>query len=103
MSAAWTPSEVPAVRFGFTVGKRYARRAVDRALVKRVLREASRHAVGDLERRCAERGMRLDVAFRLKAAPPEAPKTHWRRALRAEADSLLDRLARHLDSISPDA
>jgi len=105
MSAAWTRSEEPAVRFGFTVGKRNARRAVDRALVKRILREASRNAADDLERRCAARGVRLDVAVRLKAplAGAAASTTQWRRALRNEADSLLEGLARHLDSIAPDA
>ena len=105
MIAAWTCSETPAVRFGFTVGKRNARRAVDRALVKRILREASRHAADDLEHRCAARGVRLDVAFRLKAplADAVASTTEWRRALRNDADSLLQGLARHLDSIVPDA
>jgi RNase P protein component len=105
MSAAWTRSEVPAVRFGFTVGKRNARRAVERALVKRILREASRHAADDLERRCAARGVRLDVAFRLKAplADAAANMARLRRELRSEADTLLEGLAGYLDSIAPDA
>lgn len=105
MNAAWTRSAEPVVRFGFTVGKRNARRAVDRALVKRILREASRHAAAGLERQCAARGVRLDVAFRLKSALGDAAarSTVLRRALRAEADSLLDGLARQLDSIAPDA
>jgi len=102
MTAAWFPSEQAAVRFGATVGKRYARRAVDRNLVKRVLREASRAAAPQLEAACAQRGLRLDVSFRLKssrdraAGEPRAALTVWRRALREEADVLLDRLGRHL-------
>jgi len=104
MTAAWARSELPAVRFGFTVGKRNARRAVDRALVKRILREASRQAADDLERRCAARGLKLDVAFRLKAPPDDAAtSTTWRRTLRMEAHSLLESLARQLDAIVPDA
>jgi hypothetical protein len=101
MTAAWFPSEVASVRFGITVGKRNARRSVDRALVKRIVREASRHAAGGLEAACAAQGLRLDVAFRLKAARPVGGAVQpsvavWRRELRAEADALLDRLGRQL-------
>jgi ribonuclease P protein component len=106
MTAAWSPSEEPAVRFGVTVGKRNARRSIDRAVVKRILREAGRHAAPALELTCARRGLRLDVAFRLKASRDRAAEaqpalTAWRRALRDEADALLDRLGRHL--VQPDA
>ena len=109
MTAAWSSSEQPAVRFGVTVGKRNARRAMDRNLVKRILREAGRHAAPALELTCARRGLRLDVAFRLKAARDRAGQgqpalTAWRRALRDEADTLLDRLNRHLaqaDALAP--
>jgi ribonuclease P protein component len=102
MTAAWFPSEQAAVRFGATVGKRNARRAVDRNIVKRILREAARRAAPQLEAACAQRGLRLDVSFRLKssrdraAEGPRASLTVWRRALREEADALLDRLGRHL-------
>jgi ribonuclease P protein component len=102
MTAAWFPSEQAAVRFGATVGKRNARRAVDRNLVKRVLREAARRAAPSLEAACAQRGLRLDVSFRLKtsrdrtAEGPRASTAAWRHLLREEADALLDRLVRHL-------
>jgi ribonuclease P protein component len=102
MTAAWFPGEQAAVRFGATVGKRNARRAVDRNLVKRVLREAARHAAPQLEAACVQRGLRLDVSFRLKsprnraADGPGVALAAWRRALREEADALLDRLGRHL-------
>lgn len=102
MTAAWSPSDAPKVRFGVTVGRRNARRAVDRALVKRVLREASRHAAAALDAVCATRTVRLDVAFRLQSARlPGAPPSQlvWRRELRAEADALLARLLRHLAAL----
>lgn len=97
MTAAWSPNEQPAVRFGVTVGKRNARRSVDRAVVKRILREAARHAAPALELTCARRELRLDVAFRLKASRDRAAEAQpalavWRRALRDEADALLERL-----------
>jgi hypothetical protein len=106
MTAAWSPSEAVAVRFGATVGKRNARRAVDRALVKRILREAGRHALPVLEPLCRARRLRLDVAFRLKAArdgsTDQAPASlkAWRHALRNEADALLERLGRHLAQLT---
>jgi ribonuclease P protein component len=103
MTAAWFPGEQATVRFGATVGKRNARRAVDRNLVKRILREAASRAAPALESACAQRGLRLDVSFRLKSSRdravdgPHASVTEWRRALREEADALLARLARRLE------
>lgn len=104
MTAAWSCSDAAAVRFGITVGKRNARRAVDRALVKRIVREASRHAAPALEDQCRHRGLRLDVAFRLKARrePGEPSVSVWRQALRVEADGLLERLHRHVEQLRPD-
>jgi ribonuclease P protein component len=91
-----------AVRFGFTVGKRNARRAVDRARVKRVLREAARHAGPALEP--AGGGRRVAVVLRLKTALP-APDAislaALKRQLRDEADALLAQLAQHLQRGQP--
>ncbi len=98
IDAAWTSEstdgEVGDVRFGVTVGKRNARRSVDRALVKRVVREACRQRAGDLER-CARAGsVRVSIALRLKAplidirGEPLAMR-RWRRQVRVEADALL--------------
>lgn len=106
MTAAWSSSEQAAVRFGMTVGKRNARRAVDRGLVKRILREAGRAAAPVFERLCTGRRLRLDVAFRLKASRDRAEGTvvslqAWRHALREEADELLARLGRHLSAAEP--
>ncbi len=91
-------AEPTAVRFGFTVGKRQARRAVDRNMVKRVLREAVRQQRAVLEPLAAARapqGQR--VVLRLKAALParrELARAELRATLRREADSLLAQLAR---------
>jgi ribonuclease P protein component len=83
------------VRFGFTAARRYARRAVDRNTVKRVLREAARQRIDELDRASADRA--VDVVLRLRAGPPP---THahaaWKCALREEADGLLAELAGRL-------
>jgi ribonuclease P protein component len=102
MTAVWTPSAAPTVRFGCTVARRQAPRSVDRSLVKRVLRESSRQAMPTLADACRRRAVAVDVVFRLKAARrpsddmPTWPLRTWRRALRTEADSLLQQLARGL-------
>lgn len=96
LSSRWQAGR-SGVRFGFTVGKRNARRAVDRATVKRILREACRHARAELE--AASAGRVLDVVLRLKSPLPERdalPHAELKRALRAEADALLAELKRRV-------
>jgi RNase P protein component len=91
----------PACRFGVTVGKRNAARSVDRSLIKRVLREAARHAAPGLDAAAAAQLVQLDVVLRLKApvpVPATLPRTRLKRELRAEADALLDRLAHSLSA-----
>ena len=56
------------VRFGFTVGKKNVRRSVDRALVKRIMRECARQALPEMRRRCAEKGIGLDISLRYRTA-----------------------------------
>jgi len=85
------------VRIGLTVGKRVARKAVQRNLAKRVLREAARHFLPQLTQVTATR--HVDVVLYMRAAFPDAeemPLASFRRALRAEADLLLQRLIEHL-------
>lgn len=106
ISAVWTATavssaDVAAVRFGVTVGKRSARRAVDRALVKRIVREACRLQASAFEG-CATRAcVRIDIALRLKT-PLVDPRgeplamSQWRRHVRAEADALLRHVLREL-------
>jgi RNase P protein component len=90
-------SQTDAVRFGFTVGRRQARRAVRRVMVKRVLREAARNAAGTLRPLAGNRS--LDVVLRLRSPLPDRSQmglAQVKRSLRAEADSLIAQLARHL-------
>lgn len=87
------------VRFGFTVARRQARRAVQRTLVKRVLREAARSAAATLCPIAMDR--RIDIVLRLRSPLPGRCQMSWaqlKRSLRAEADSLIAQLARHLRS-----
>lgn len=87
------------VRFGFTVGRRQARRAVQRTLVKRVLREAARHGASALRALAQDR--RVDVVLRLREPLPTASDmslAQLKRALRSEADALIAQLVRHLRS-----
>lgn len=95
MTAAWTPADGhPAARLGLTISRRMARRAVDRALVKRVVRESFRHAAAALTDAAAAAGQRIDVSLRLARAlqPPghsaRPPLTALKRELRADADQL---------------
>lgn len=106
INAAWvaTPTTGPpagSVRFGVTVGKRNARRSVDRALIKRIVREACRHQAAAFEAQADLASARIDVAVRLRA--PLVDKDGealamraWRRQVRAEADDLLHEVLQHL-------
>jgi ribonuclease P protein component len=85
------------VRFGFTVGRRQARRAVQRAMVKRLLREAARESADELRR--IAHGRSVDLVLRLRSTLPDSSQialAQLKRSLRAEADSLIAQLARHL-------
>lgn len=85
------------VRFGFTASRRQARRAVDRNTAKRVLREAARRHLVELD--AAASGRSVDIVLRLKAAVPDRAqlaRAEWKAALRSEADVLLAQLARRL-------
>ena len=85
------------VRFGFTASRRQARRAVDRNTAKRVLREAARRHIGELD--TAASGRSIDIVLRLRAAVPDRTllaRAEWKAALRSEADALLTQLARRL-------
>ncbi len=97
--AAWVVSAVSSpprasVRFGVTVGKRNARRSVDRALIKRIVREACRHQAAFFEAQAARASACIDVAVRLKSPLVDMhgealAMRAWRRQVRAEADDLL--------------
>lgn len=92
-----SPAPRGPIRFGFTVGKRFERRSVMRALVKRILREACRQALPTLV--AAAPGARIDVVLRLKAPLPtraEMGLAQLKRELREQADALLAQLRRAL-------
>lgn len=117
INAMWVVNAVirpPAgsVRFGVTVGKRNARRSVDRTLIKRVLREACRHQAAAFEAHAAQASARIDVAVRLKSPLVDArgealAMRAWRRQVRAEADDLLrdtlSQLAQRLSASSSES
>ncbi len=89
------------VRFGLTVGKKMARRSVDRVLVKRILREAARHAAPEIT---AAASTGFDVVLRLKAPLPAretTSRTVLKRDLRADADTLLRRFRERLAAGAP--
>lgn len=91
------PGGARGIRFGFTVGRRQARRAVLRVMVKRVLRESARNGAALL---CQlSRGRRIDVVLRLRSPLPDPSGmglSQLKRSLREEADSLIEQLGRHL-------
>lgn len=95
----------PRVRFGLTVGKKMARRSVDRVLVKRILREAARHAGPVLSAALSTASVSsLDVVLRLKAPLPAretSPRGALKRALREDADALLRRFHERLSAARP--
>lgn len=87
------------VRFGFTVGKKNVRRSVDRALVKRIMRECARNAWPKMRCVCAEQGIGLDISLRYrtpllvqgKTTVAEA-KTNIRRSTELAIAALFKRL-----------
>lgn len=87
---AGSGSQAPSVsahgaRLGLVVAKKLARRAVQRNLLKRLAREAFRHAHRNLPP--------CDVILRLSKSPGKSMDTEARRVLRADVDRLLTRLA----------
>lgn len=93
----WSHDGGPGIRFGFTVARRQARRAVQRVMVKRLLRESTRAAASELWAASGDRS--FDLVLRLRSPLPDRSRmtlSQLKRELRAEADSLLAQFARHL-------
>jgi len=91
----------PHVRFGFTVARNHARRAVARNTVKRVLREVAR-AAGEALHTTAP-ALRIDIVLRLKAPLPARMAVSWsgvKAQVRREAESLIAQLRRELQTRS---
>lgn len=95
------------IRFGFTVGKHNARLSVERALVKRLLREKARtsrlhilDAIGDQE-------FGLDITLRLRRKLPDCSdgllnKKARKELLRNDIDKLMDIFLRKVSSKGSD-
>ena len=95
------PEETGRLRFGITVGKRNAHRSVDRALVKRTLREAARKQAPNLAALLGEQGVGLDVSLRLRVPLKEIPGIDQgvnalKLSLRTDAQSLMEALLKRL-------
>ena len=94
------PEEPGRLRFGITVGKRNAHRSVDRALVKRTLREAARKQAPNLAALLGEQGVGLDVSLRLRVPLKEIPGIDQastpEAVLRTDARSLMEALLKRL-------
>lgn len=94
VTAAWVAMPAGGARLGITVSKRMARRAIDRALVKRVVRESFRRSAPAMGDAAVAAGVRVDISVRLKrpvglpGAAGRPALTRWRQALRSEADAL---------------
>ena len=93
-------NEVGRVRFGFTVGKHNVPRSVDRALVKRVLRECARHELPAIARLCRERGVGMDVSLRLRSPfrsiSPQGGIDQIKAKVRRSAQACLDGLSKKI-------
>jgi hypothetical protein len=106
VTAAWSDSMPYGTRLGITVSKRMARRAIDRALVKRIVREAFRLSAPGLEQQASAVRVRVDISVRMKRpvgvpGDPRRPALPtWRRALRTEVDQLLGSVAARLATVN---
>lgn len=82
------------VRFGFTVGKKFAVRSVDRNLFKRILRESARSNLAAFKALAEDRQIGLDINLRLKknyVFPAESLKS-LKKEVRTDADFLMKNL-----------
>ncbi len=83
------------VRLGFTVGKHNAHLSVERVLVKRLLREASRRQRKTIQELISNQNYGLDLNFRLKQKLPvcgsnELTKQARKVLLKQDIDKLLE-------------
>lgn len=89
------------LRFGFTVGKKKARRSVDRVLIKRVLRESARNKIPGFLPFIGQDDLGIDISLRLigdfgsfsKNKTLKEVKTEMRTA----SDQILSALIDHLN------
>lgn len=96
--------EEPKFLVGLTVGKRFAKRSVDRNLIKRILREEIRCSSLSLSVEDEHSAFSLRVVFRLRAALPSTLfRTPYRDSLKQEMREdcriLLEQLVEKLVSL----
>lgn len=94
-------SHIKTVRFGFTVGKHNAHLSVERALIKRLLREASRQKRLLMLEALHDKTFGLDINFRLKCRLPVCSsngltKQARRLLLRNDIDKLMNLFIRKI-------
>ncbi len=97
------PNHEDKVRFGLTVGKRNAPTAVERNLVKRILREHFRTRANEIVHVMNRESYGgLDISIRLKRRVPEdeTTKAEFRRQLHTDAEALLTAFTRALEEKS---
>lgn len=102
-TALQRPNAEVSLRIGITVGKKNAHRSVDRALVKRTLRETARKQAPYLIALLCDTGVGLDVSLRLKMPLStvdgrEVGVKALKQSLRQDAEKLLEKLAKRLHS-----
>lgn len=87
------PNE-PKVRFGFTVGKKFAIRSVDRNLIKRLLRESARINSAAFSTLAEQTNVGFDISLRLKKGVvlPVTSLKSFKKEIRSDADFLLKNL-----------
>ncbi len=99
------PSEGGSLRFGITVGKKFAPHATARVVVKRALRETARHQAPYLIALLCETGVGLDVSLRLIKsiesfrAPYSGAHRDFRSAMRRDLLSLFAQITEHLEQM----
>ncbi|MBO5658341.1 MAG: ribonuclease P protein component [Duodenibacillus sp.] len=104
---AQTHEEPGRVRFGFTVGKHNAPRSVDRALVKRVMRECSRLALPEIASICAKHDVGIDISLRLRGPIKDVgrslPVDEAKRLVRKGTQLCLSALRKRLNAVIQEA
>lgn len=85
------------VRIGITVGKKNVPRAVDRALIKRAIREHIRQVLPEIQKSLSIKGSGLDIVVRIKTPLKQIELSHQKqplkRALNQDLTILLERLS----------
>lgn len=102
LSAKWREPSGQDLRFGVTVGKRNCHRSVDRALVKRLLKEEARHRAPSIREKISRLEKGLDVSLRLRSvydrvSGADIGVAAVKKTLRKDVAGLFDRLESFID------